>query len=1216
MTGTHGNSGSKFRFEYYSPRPPYWSYDGLPFGGIYGITLVGILAFVIRRGTVAFEHLIWCLVPITLHVLVFLMTQWSVEARCLVRFKREHSIEKATHVKVLRVAATSHKNHRVLLVPVSRQGSDISLLYQKKKFVFNPSTGQFERLRFDITSALASYVTSNGLTTKQAADVLKRYGSNVYDIPLPTFGELFQEHAVAPFFVFQVFCVMLWLMDEYWYYSLLTLVMLVVLEAQMVHRRRSDLSELRAMRIPPRPMHVFRDANWKVVQSDQLLPGDIVALTRKADVSFPCDALLLQGNVLVNEAMLTGESVPQMKVAVALAPDSPEMQAALDVKGIHKQHVVSAGTNIMLHQNTAKEKQFKKIPSAGMSPAAVGYILRTGFDTTQGKLCRTILFSADRVTVQSREALYFIMILLAFALCACAYVLYDGIVLAPLRPDEPPRSSFKLFLAVSHIITSVVPPEFPIMLSLAVNLSLVALVQKRIFCTEPFRVPLAGRVDTCCFDKTGTLTSDSMEVAGVHGLPDGSTPPALATEFEQEGKDGNSAMEQPLPFLTTVVMAACSGLTVVEGEVVGDPLERAALNAVRWQMIGPDMLVSKVAKGAERVQVLRRFPFASELQRMAVLVRHQGPGLGHLQSGGGARMEFDRTLALVKGSCETLRPRLQEVPAHFNVLQEKLTKSGLRVLCLAAKEMPAETAKKDMEHLDREELEKDLSFQGLLVLRNAIKQHVSSTVKQLRRSYHRVVMITGDHPLTACQVATQVAMAENKFLILELADSVSTGSDAAADGEADAAGKSLVGSPLEWRYRDDQSQKAGSFSLERVRDLTRQHTLCVPGWSLAQLTEQQLQELAPSVTVFARVSPQQKEQVVQALNQRSHTMMVGDGTNDVGALKHAHVGVSLLTAATPAPVAQAAGNRHAQQGMPPDLAGVDGVAPLVRLGDASIASPFTYKGDSVKCSLNILRCGRATLSTVLMMYKIMGLNSIMSAFAMSVLTLDGVKLGDGQTAVESLFTSMCFFLVSRSAPAKQLAKQKPTCSVFAWPVLVALALQLVVHMTVLLRGWQLAKSFRPADFKRDVEGEFEPNLTNTAVFQLMAAMHAASFLANYEGHPFMQPLTANRSLLYSLSFFVLMIFTTAYEVLPDLNSALSLVASPNDDFRQQMIILVAIDIGLSVALSRAVGALAVFLRGQAAERRAQELGLGMAPEGAEAAKGAKGPKAAKAAKSR
>ena len=91
-----------------------------------------------------------------------------------------------------------------------------------------------------------------------------------------------------------------------------------------------------------------------------------------------------------------------------------------------------------------------------------------------------------------------------------------------------------------------------------------------------------------------------------------------------------------------------------------------------------------------------------------------------------------------------------------------------------------------------------------------------------------------------------------------------------------------------------------------------------------------------------------------ALNQRSHTVMVGDGTNDVGALKHAHVGISLMTTSI-------APKGPKTPKTPSEMAADNGQAPLVRLGDASIASPFTYKGDSIRCSIQVLRCGRATL---------------------------------------------------------------------------------------------------------------------------------------------------------------------------------------------------------------------------------------------------------------
>jgi cation-transporting ATPase 13A1 len=174
-----------------------------------------------------------------------------------------------------------------------------------------------------------------------------------------------------------------------------------------------------------------------------------------------------------------------------------------------------------------------------------------------------------------------------------------------------------------------------------VNLSLVALVQKGIFCTEPFRVPLAGQISTCCFDKTGTLTSDSMEVGGVHGLQY----PAPASEaMDEKDAESRTPLDQKLPFLSTAVMTACNGLTLVEGEIVGDPLEKAALQAVQWMMIGPDLVTSKPSKGGDRLHILRRYPFASELQRMAVLAQHHGPGLGYREEGSASAGRYDRVL--------------------------------------------------------------------------------------------------------------------------------------------------------------------------------------------------------------------------------------------------------------------------------------------------------------------------------------------------------------------------------------------------------------------------------------------------------------------------------------------------------------------------------------------------------------------------------------------
>jgi manganese-transporting P-type ATPase len=112
---------------------------------------------------------------------------------------------------------------------------------------------------------------------------------------------------------------------------------------------------------------------------------------------------------------------------------------------------------------------------------------------------RKILHATEQVTVNSGEIFLFIGVLLLFALVSSSVVLYAGL-------SDPNRNQFKLILHCIMIVTSVVPPELPMELSLAVTNSLSALAKELIFCTEPYRIPLAGRVSMICFDKTGTVS--------------------------------------------------------------------------------------------------------------------------------------------------------------------------------------------------------------------------------------------------------------------------------------------------------------------------------------------------------------------------------------------------------------------------------------------------------------------------------------------------------------------------------------------------------------------------------------------------------------------------------------------------------------------------------------------------------------------------------------
>ncbi|XP_055917032.1 endoplasmic reticulum transmembrane helix translocase [Eupeodes corollae] len=1140
--------------------PVYLSGVVFPFLAIY-ITFFYLWIYVYGVDEYYEAGLITFAVLVFSHILAFLCCFWSVHVLTFLNFRKVKCPRSGVVAKVVPTPNNGSSEMVRIQETIMNETTKESVYwfsFQKTKYVWDDEKAIFKSVQYPVNKLLKEYAGSRGFENDAAIRLAeKTYGANQMEMVIPEFHQLFIERATAPFFVFQVVSVGLWCLDEYWYFSVFTLFMLIVFEWTLVQQQLRSMSEIRKMGNKPYLIYVLRNNKWRQVVSDQLVPGDVVSLTRSQnDNIVPCDLVMLRGACIVDESMLTGESVPQMKESLEAVQD---LNRELDPEGEGKLFTLFGGTKIVQH--TPPTKDGTRAPDNG----CIGCVIRNGFNTSQGKLLRTILFGVKRVTENSWETFAFIVFLMIFAIAAACYVWMKG-------TEDPERNRYKLFLECTLILTSIIPPDLPIELTLAVNNSLMQLSKLYIFCTEPFRIPFAGKVQICCFDKTGTLTSDNLMVEGVAGL------------------DNNSGI---VPIFsagdaTVNVIAACHSLSQMDDGLVGDPLEKAMLTAIDWVLTKNEVVVPKRGK-LKPLKIYQRFHFSSALKRMSVLAGHLMPSSSDVSY-----------IGTVKGAPEVIMTMLKNVPENYKKTYIEYSRSGARVLALGIKELGCLDGAAVRE-IKREDVECDLTFAGFVIVSCPMKPDSKIVIKELIQSSHKVVMITGDNPLTACHVAKELRFTRKQLLVLTPSDD----------------------NKWQWLSIDEQIKRSIEDNYKQV---LKEFDLCITGEGLAYLNENEhnyMLNILPYITVCARFAPKQKEFIVTTLKQQGYyTLMCGDGTNDVGALKHAHVGVSLLSnmpvvkskktrvetvenVGTAVPTHQNSRGprqhnaaiqerqnltprerallRHrenlsaTQENLQRVLREVEEeTVQVVKLGDASIAAPFTSKSCSISCVNNIIKQGRCTLVTTLQMFKILALNALISAYCQSVLYIDGVKFSDTQATLQGFFIAACFLFITRSKPLKTLSKTAPLPNIFNFYTVSTILLQFAVHFTALYYLTMEATARAPPregklkldiDLDPEEKKEFVPNIINSTVYIICLALQVSTFAVNYKGHPFMESLRENRLLMTSILMSAALVVLLALGLSADLTYTFEIIDFP-DDFRRILIFVLIADTVSAYAVDR------------------------------------------------
>ena len=961
---------------------------------------------------------------------------------------------------------------------------------------------------------------------------LALFGPNVVDIEEKSIPQLLIDEALHPFYIFQIASILLWSFDEYYYYAACIFVISLVTVGSTVIETRDTMRRLREMARYTCEVRALRNGYWQICGSEDLVPGDVIEVSDPSIDSLPCDALLLSGDCIVNESMLTGESVP--------VPKTPASD-----KGLHRlaNSPVAISPELAKHYLFAGTKLIQvKRPAANAAEEegiALAMVARTGFNTTKGALVRSMLFPKPTGFKFYRDSFRFIGVMALVAMC--------GFVVSAVNFVRLGLHWSVILVRALDLITIVVPPALPATLTIGTNFAISRLRKKQIFCIAPTRVNVAGKLDIMCFDKTGTLTEDGLDVLGVRGTDSAGRFTDLLDNITQLNNPGAS------PELSIVrVMATCHSLRLIDGELLGDPLDDKMFRFSGWSYeeggksttaatpiramehqssakamsressrgISPPVVRSDRDPRLE-IGLMKQFEFVSNLRRMSVITK---------------RFQSNSMEVFLKGAPEIMRDvcKPASFPANYEEILASYTHDGYRVIACAGKSMPGLSWIK-AQKMKRTEAERDLDFLGFIVFENKLKPSTAVALRQLNDAHIRTVMCTGDNILTAISVARESNLiGETSFVFVPRFENAG----GAANPLQTLVWENMEGPQimLDARTMLPKINEAGidlnsPFDKHGLSEYCFAVTGEVFRWMVDFAPPQTLERMLVRGAVFARMSPDEKQELVEKLQTLDYCVgFCGDGANDCGALKAADVGISLSEA------------------------------------EASVAAPFTSRVFEISCVLDVIRDGRAALVTSFSCFRYMALYSAIQFTTVSILYRTASNLGDFQFLLIDLVIILPIAIfMGRAEPFPRLAIKRPTANLVSKKVLsslmghvlVIVALQVLAYVVVLRQPWYV-----PPAGHTD-----EPNIEssdNTVLFLFSLFQYSLVAIILSVGPPYRQPMW--RNYLFMVTIAVVLLFSVYTTLTPAdwLADFLQLTEMPFDA-RVALLGLAVVDIGLSYA---------------------------------------------------
>jgi Ca2+-transporting ATPase len=644
------------------------------------------------------------------------------------------------------------------------------------------------------TSCVLDYLQSsaNGLSTTEAQDRLRSQGANELieqhqRRALKILIEQFTSTMELILIVASVVSIALGSVRDS--VAILAIVILfAVLGFIQDYRAEKAMAALKKLAIPF--IRVKRDGAVKEIAVKELVRGDVVFL--ETGNIIPADCRLLEtSNLRIQESALTGEAEPDDKDNRAL--DNPETALG------DRTNMAYMGTVVTMGRATA-------------------VVTESGMQTELGKIASIIQSVGQQLTpLQKRlDHLGKILAVIGFAISAAI------IIIGLLRGD----SLTQLLLAGISVAVAVIPEGLPAVVTITLAIGSHRMFQRNALIRKLPAVETLGSVTVICSDKTGTLTQNKMSVISL----DMAGEPVDFQIRNNEIVNVPGDLKSGCDFLITAAALCNDAKLSKNGNAVvfvGDPTEAALVEAAHQLALDKENLEKKLPRISEA-------PFDSDRKRMTTV--HQ---LESDWSGNFSFLEGARYISLTKGAVDGLLGLSDKVLLHNEIVpltdemkeeilasNERLAEKGIRVIGVAF------SVSDGVPQGPTQKLESNLIFVGSLGMVDPPRPEVKQAVSLCKNAGIRTVMITGDHPLTARYIASELGI---------LGD-----------------GGVLVGTELE------------------------------------KISTEELQKMVNDISVYARVSPAHKLKIVEALQNNGEVVaMTGDGVNDAPALKKANIGVAM-----------------------------------------------------------------------------------------------------------------------------------------------------------------------------------------------------------------------------------------------------------------------------------------------------------------------------------